>query len=169
MSDARELRRLAAELEHAMRGTPWYGNALVKILEGTSATDAHAQPIAGAHSIWELVLHITAWTREATHRLQGGVPAEPADGDWPDAPYAPSESQWEAAQARLISAHEAVIATISRLDPAELDAPPIQGKGGGVATGVKHRVLVHGLAQHHAYHGGQIALLRRAQTGPIAE
>ncbi|MBI3792268.1 MAG: DinB family protein [Gemmatimonadetes bacterium] len=165
MTEARELKRLAAELDHGMRGTPWHGNALTTILEGVTADVAFAHPIAGAHSIWELVLHITAWTHETTHRLRGGVPGEPGEGDWPAAPLAPSESQWGAAQTRMIAAHEALLATIARLDPAELDAPPIHGKG-SMGTGVKHRVLVHGLAQHHAYHGGQIALLRRAAQAP---
>lgn len=169
MTDPRELRRLAAELEHAVRGTPWHGPSLVKLLEGATPTEASAHPLAGAHSIWELVLHMTAWTREATHRLQGGMPAEPADGDWPDVPHVASLAQWEAAQARLIAAHEALLATITRLDPAELDALPIQGRDAALGTGVKHRVLVHGLAQHHAYHGGQIALLRRVQAVPTAE
>ena len=169
MSDPRELRRLAAELEHAVRGTPWHGSSLVTLLEGSTPDEAFAHPIPGAHSIWEIVLHLTAWTHEATHRLQGGEPFEPAQGDWPATPHAPSAAQWTAAQTRLITAHEVLLATITRLDPAELDAPPIQGRNAALGTGVKHRVLVHGLAQHHAYHGGQIALLRRAQVEPATE
>lgn len=39
---------------------------------------------------------------------------------------------------------------------------PLVGEGAEPGANMKHRVLVHGLAQHHAYHGGQIALLRRA-------
>lgn len=162
MTEPRELVRMAAELDHAVRGTPWHGNALMKILEGTTAAEAFAHPIAGAHSIWELVLHMTAWTHETTHRLRGGVPGEPGDGDFPNVPQAATGPHWEAAQARLLSAHDALLATIRRLDPAELDARPIPGKAGEFGVGVKHRVLVHGLSQHHAYHGGQIALLRRA-------
>ncbi len=166
---ARDLVRLAAELDHAVRGTPWHGSSIAQLLEGTTPTEAHAHPIAGAHSIWELVLHMTAWTHEATLRLRGGEPGEPRDGDWPDVPPAPSATQWDAALTRWLAAHEALLATITRMDPADLEAPPIHGRHAAMGTGVKHRVLVHGLAQHHAYHGGQIALLRRAQAVPAAE
>lgn len=169
MTESREIRRFVAELDHAMRGTPWHGNSLVKTLEGTTPEEAFAHPIPGAHSIWEIVLHLTAWTHEATHRLQGGAPYEPAQGDWPATPHAPSVGQWEAAQVRMITAHEVLIATLTRMDPADLEAPPIKPRHEAQGAGVKHRVLVHGLAQHHAYHGGQIALLRRAQAAPAPE
>ena len=162
MTEAEERRRVAAELDHAVRGTPWHGSSLVKLLRGVTASHAIAHPVKGAHSIWELVLHVTAWTHETTHRLRGGAPGDPADGNFPATPHHPTEPLWEAAQARLIAAHEAVLATIAHLEPGELDARPLVGEGGEPGANVKHRVLVHGLAQHHAYHGGQIALLRRA-------
>jgi uncharacterized damage-inducible protein DinB len=69
----------------------------------------------------------------------------------------------------MITAHEVLIATLTRMDPADLEAPPIKPRHEAQGAGVKHRVLVHGLAQHHAYHGGQIALLRRAQAAPAPE
>ena len=163
----RELTRLRAELDHAMRGTPWHGNAFTTNLHGVTAADAHAHPIAGAHSIWELVLHVAAWTREGARRLRGAAPEEPAVGDWPPAPPTAREADWVAARAELAAAHDDVLAAIDALDAARLDDPPVQARDPSVTTAVKHRVLVHGLAQHHAYHGGQVALLRRA-LGPRA-
>lgn len=167
--ESRDLVRMAAELDHGMRGNPWHGKALMELLAGLTAEQAWAHPLPGTHSIWEQVLHITAWTHETTHRLRGGLPGEPGEGDWPSQPHEPTEPQWEAAKTRLLAAHEALLATLTRMDPAEFEEKPIQGKVPGYGTGVKHRVLVHGLAQHHAYHGGQIALLRRAvQAGATA-
>lgn len=166
MTEPRELKRLAAELEHAARGTPWHGASLAKLLDGVTAVEAFGHPIRGAHSIWEIVLHLVAWTHEATHRLRGGLPGDPADGDWPDVPHGPNEEKWESARGRLITAHEALLATIVRMDPDDLDAPAIPLRDHAQGIGVKHRVLVHGIAQHHAYHGGQIALLRRALHPP---
>ena len=139
---------------------------LSTLLAGVTPDEAHAHPIAGAHSIWELVRHMSAWTQEAAQRLRGGVPALPVIGDFPPAPAAADTgrwaSQWGAALAELIASHEDFLATLDALDPAALDAPAIPTRDPSHGTGVKHRVLVHGLAQHHAYHGGQIALLRKA-------
>ena len=158
----RELTRLRAELEHAMRGTPWHGNSFITNLHNVTAADAFTRPVAGAHSIWELTLHVASWTRECARRLRGRAPETPPDGDWPAAPKKPTDDAWAAAHAELIAAHEDVMAAIEALDPARLDDPPVPAREGSGSTGVKHRVLVHALAQHHAYHGGQVALLRRA-------
>jgi hypothetical protein len=68
---------LATDLERAVSGQPWHGPSLAMLLEGVTARDAAAHPIAGAHSIWELALHLTAWTDEVARRLGGAAPSEP--------------------------------------------------------------------------------------------
>ena len=60
------------QLNETHAGDPWYGSSRTRVLAGITAHDAAAHPIANGHSIWELVLHMTAWTRETTRRL-GGV------------------------------------------------------------------------------------------------
>ena len=47
-------------------------------------------PIPGAHTIWEIVLHLTAWTREVDRRVLGGEPRFPEEGDWPAHPGTPA-------------------------------------------------------------------------------
>jgi hypothetical protein len=47
-------------------GDPWYGAAIMEVLEGITHQQAAARPIPGAHNIWELVLHMTGWVREVT-------------------------------------------------------------------------------------------------------
>ena len=157
---------MRAELDHAARGNPWHGSPLSTLLEGVTPAEAPAHPIAGAHSIWELVRHMSAWTQEAAQRLRGGVPALPMIGDFPPVPAFPhaaqGTAQWAAARAELTASHEDFLAALDALEPAALDAPAVPTRDPAHGTGVKHRVLVHGLAQHHAYHGGQIALLRMA-------
>ena len=153
---------MRAELDHAVRGNPWHGKPLTEILKGTTSDEAHAHPIPGVQSVWEYVLHIASWTREAASRLRGNVPALPASGDWPSVPAQPSAAGWTAAVADLEAAHEELLAVLDALDPAALDADALATRDPSHGTGVKHRVLLHGLSQHHAYHGGQIALLRRA-------
>ena len=85
-----EIDRIADQLERAYRGDPWYGPSLRSVLAGIRAEDAARHVIPGAHSIWEIVLHLTGWQREVARRLRDGVCREPAGGDWPAAPE-PSE------------------------------------------------------------------------------
>ena len=53
-----ELRRLEEQLERTLEGGAWHGPSVLEVLEGVTAAQAAAHPIAGAHSIWELVLHL---------------------------------------------------------------------------------------------------------------
>lgn len=53
--------QIADELRRAFYGEAWHGDSLFEILRGVTAAQAAARPITNAHSIWELVLHISAW------------------------------------------------------------------------------------------------------------
>ena len=75
--------RLAEQVEGALSGPAWHGASLEENLKGLTPELAAARPVPEAHSIWELVLHITAWAGEVTRRLAGAEPAMPAEGDWP--------------------------------------------------------------------------------------
>ena len=67
-------------------GPAWHGAALAENLHGLTAQEAAARPIAGGHTIWEIVLHTAAWAREVHRRLQSGHPDLPLEGDWPAGP-----------------------------------------------------------------------------------
>jgi len=65
-----ELQRLEEQLERALEGEAWHGPSLLEVLEGVSAHQAAAHPIAGAHSIWELVLHLCSDSVIPPNRLK---------------------------------------------------------------------------------------------------
>lgn len=152
-------------LRRAFRGDAWHGPALRDAVRGVHPAEAAARPIPGAHSIREIVLHAAAWTEEVARRLEGGVPALPERGDWPAA-AADEETAWAEALALLDAAEGRLEALLARYPPdrlgelvgsAERDAP--------TGAGVTVAAMLEGLAQHHAYHAGQIVLLRRALQG----
>jgi uncharacterized damage-inducible protein DinB len=157
----REVDRLRRVLEATVEGDPWYGSAIRRILEGVEASHAAARPIDGAHTIWELVAHMTAWTNEVNRRLRGGPHADPAEGDWPAITSTSAES-WQSAQSALARAHASLAATLTAMDDADL-AKQIAG---GQVDAAGHPVSLYdtsvGLLQHDAYHAGQIALLKKA-------
>ncbi len=152
---------LADQVLLAHDGPAWHGAALAENLHGLSAQEAAARPVAGGHSIWEIVLHAAAWAGEVRRRLGGGRPTLPAEGDWP-AVTDTSARAWSAAREHLRASHESLALAV-RAFPAkrwtervgeERDAP--------LGTGVTYAAMVSGLLQHSGYHGGQIGLLRRA-------
>jgi hypothetical protein len=65
-----ELNRLNAQLGKALEGDAWHGPSVIETLEGVTVEQAAAHPIAGAHSIWELVLHLCGTYDLVLRRLE---------------------------------------------------------------------------------------------------
>lgn len=145
---------IADELDRALRGQAWHGSSLCELLEGMTVEEAIQRPIPAGHNIWEIVMHITSWANIATRRITGGRVA-PHDGeDWPHAGDMTAD-RWVAIQSALRQSHENLREAVLGLTDELLaeNAPQSQNSVG---------VLLHGVAQHAAYHGGQIALLKKA-------
>jgi uncharacterized damage-inducible protein DinB len=156
-----ESERIVRELYEAHRGSPWHGPSRAAALADVTVEEAARQPSANGHGIWALVLHMDAWTREVARRMREGGRRVPVEGDWPALPK-PSEAAWKAAVAALEQAHGEVAAAVrqsaaGRLDERVGTSGDVDGAGGGAS----YRVMLHGLAQHDAYHTGQISLLKR--------
>ncbi len=161
----KETDRIADELVRAHHGEPWHGSSARSVLAGVTAVQAAARPIPNAHTIWELVLHASGWRREAARRLDGGAPALPAAGDWPPMPAATTEAAWRRALDDFDAAHRELAAAVSRIAPSRLDELVGGEPSRELGSGVSCYVMLHGVAQHDAYHLGQVALLRKLVTG----
>jgi uncharacterized damage-inducible protein DinB len=155
-----EIDRIAEELRRDQQAAPWHGPSAREVLDGVTATAAAARPVPRAHSIWELVLHLIAWRGEVARRVEGGEPAEPVEGDWPPV-VETSEAAWVRTRARLEESHERLLAALRTLPEGRLD-DPVSRRGDPAGSGVTYHVMLHGVAQHDAYHLGQVSLLKRA-------
>src|SRR5262245_47111322 len=71
LSMEREPARLAHHIKRTVTGPMWHGSALAEVLEGVTPEQATTRPIPGAHTIWELVAHVTAWAEIARARVHG--------------------------------------------------------------------------------------------------
>ena len=151
---------LADEIERGFRGDPWHGSATREILAGLDAAAAARRPIPGAHTIGEIVAHLTVWTRELARRFAGAPPDSPPEGDWPR-PAGANEAEWQAALAALDRAHDELLAAIRRFPADRLALPMGTSRHQALGTGLTFEQTLHGLSQHLAYHTGQIALLRK--------
>jgi uncharacterized damage-inducible protein DinB len=132
---------LKHDLHSVYDGDPWHGSSITAVLAGVDAATAARRSIPNAHTIWELVLHMTGWTREVASRVRGGPIKNPPE-DWPVPETAGGEAAWRAAK------------DLVRWIGDERD--PALGAGQAVGT------MIRGLMQHHTYHEGQIAVLKRA-------
>lgn len=150
-------RVLGDRLRRTVHGPMWHGDALLDVLKGTNAKDAIAHPIAGAHSIWELVLHIAVWARVPLGRIRDGDDgSDPSHADdWPSPPSSPTPAAWKAAVADMVAAYES-LATLA----ATLDDTGLRARVG--AREYDTRTMLAGVVEHGTYHGGQIAILRKA-------
>jgi uncharacterized damage-inducible protein DinB len=145
-------------------GDAWHGPSVLDALEGVTASMAAAHPVPGAHSIWELVLHIAAWRGEVVRRINGAEAADPVEGDWPPVPE-PTETNWSAALDRLQRSHEDVVVAVRSMPRAQLDERVKDDRDSALGPGLSFYTTVHGLVHHDVYHSGQISLLKRALQG----
>jgi uncharacterized damage-inducible protein DinB len=158
---------LRDELRRSLHGPAWHGPALLEALCDISPREAQARPLAGAHSIAELAFHALAWVEEVTRRLDGTAPGLPARGDWPSG----DTSLPLVESIRLLrQAGDTLDETLAAFPASQLTAL-VGGPGRDVTTGsgVSYADMLHGLAQHNAYHGGQIAMLKKALRDTPAE
>jgi uncharacterized damage-inducible protein DinB len=132
-------------------GQPWHGSAFRTLLEGIDDTRAHARPIAGAHTIAELLAHAVAWTMIVDRRLRGEVFAITPDIDFPEA----ANVRWPDLVERADRAHARLLEVVERLRDEDL-AQPVAGKPYSV------EFMLSGLMHHNTYHAAQIAMLKKA-------
>ena len=114
--------RLAKHIHRTVKGPMWHGPALARVLEGVTHEQAAAKPIAAAHSIWEIVLHVSAWAEIAGARITGERLADPAaEEDWPPV-GAEGPDAWRAALERLAESHRRLAADVRGLSDEALGA-----------------------------------------------
>ena len=150
-----ELEFIADQLDAAFDGEAWHGPALMEVLDGIDAKTAAAHPIPGAHSIWELVLHLATWERVIARRIQGEALMPSDEENFPQARA--TEAGWREAIQTLRKTHADLIQLVSEMKESRLN-DRVPGKDYDL------RFMLTGAVQHAAYHGGQIALLKKAQV-----
>ncbi|TDQ10384.1 DinB family protein [Pedobacter metabolipauper] len=143
----------ANELRKGYIGDAWHGMNISSIISSVKYDQAFKHPIPNAHSIAELVLHLTSWTEEVDSRLMGNLSKDPVKGDWP-MPKEETAQEWDFIVSDFHIANEKLLnlaMTMPSDQWTEFVVP--------VDPGLSHFELLNGLVQHHAYHAGQISLL----------
>ena len=148
-----EISRIADQLKRAFEGDAWHGPAVLEVLEGVNARSAAAKPIRGAHSVWEIVLHIAAWDGAIRRRMAGQALQLSDEQDFPPVKDV-SDAAWRGAVENLKQRHAELIQALLAMPDYRLTAQ-VPGKD------YDFYHMLHGAAQHELYHAGQIALLKK--------
>jgi len=154
--DGNKDRKLREQLERLIR----QGNAFTPLsqLFDSIAYDDTGKRVEGfSHTIWELTEHL----RIALHDLveyskDSHYPSPPwPDGFWPDQPGPSSREEWQESIRQIQALQEEMIAMVQDPDN-DLFEPFV--------ANANHHLLRQAtiVAEHNAYHGGQIALLSKA-------
>jgi len=146
----RPTERLLDQLNRAFGGEAWHGPALRNLLDAVTERQAEAHPIAGAHSILELVLHIATWNDVVAKRVGGTVIESSSVDDWTDV----SKFTWKSAIEELERAQSRLCDAVARLGSDDLEQPAAGSKSSKFTQ-------IAGALQHMAYHAGQIAILKK--------
>jgi len=149
----REAVRISFQMKQAFMGEAWHGPAVAEMLPEIGFKKAVTKPLATAHSIWEIVLHLLATQRVIANRL-GGIALELSpEEDWPSV-NAISEDKWESDLRKLIEGDEDLRACVAVFPDDQLDLPLVAGGSSAYNN-------FHGYVQHTVYHLAQIGLLSK--------
>lgn len=155
--------RIANQLRSVFDGEAWHGPSLRELLSDVISEQAKARPLASAHSIWELVLHIEVWTRYAQEAMHGApippfVDNMPPEQNWPLIKDS-SAAGWKAATEKVLRAGSDLAKEIESFGDERL-RETVPGRT------YEFERLLRGSVQHCVYHSGQIAILKKALSNP---
>jgi uncharacterized damage-inducible protein DinB len=126
-----------------------------------TAEEANWRPGPRRKSIWDLTLHIAYWKYAVRRRLEHRTASDRSarfdrvPSNWPKPPQSADAQAWTADVALLRSEHEKLLKAIASVRP-----PQLMRKSGGKGEWT-YAELILGIAQHDAYHIGQIQMLKR--------
>lgn len=148
-----EVQRILEHYNAVLNGEPWHGDPIWQILESVSVGQACARPLPKAHTIWEIVMHMTFWESVVIMRLAGERAGLVEELNFPAMPI-PSEESWRKTLDEFRHSNESFRRSLQQLDPARLHDLSAAGKRTFYGE-------AHGIIEHHVYHAGQIALLQK--------
>jgi uncharacterized damage-inducible protein DinB len=136
----------------------WHGGpTAVGSVRGVTLAQALWSPAPGRKSVWQLALHIAYWDYAVRRRLEGGTGARfgRTPSNWPQVPDRADDNAWAEDVRLLKSEHAQLAATIAKIPSSRYKTALPGGKRWTIGE------LIVGIAQHDAYHTGQIQLLKR--------
>lgn len=144
---------IADQISRAFRGGSWHGPSVREVLAGVSAEDAAAHPIPGAHSIWEIVLHMIGGYDMVLRRVRGERVQLSPEEAWPPVTEF-SAVAWRESQDTLEHLNQQLQSAVR--------AFPVEYLSEELGSEYPTYIQFCGAPQHDLYHAGQIVMLKKA-------
>jgi len=149
--------RILDQYDRALAGDAWHGDNVWKILAEVRPEQAFQRVLPESHSIWELVAHMTFWETQVARSLRREPDLPVEELNFPPMPEATAQN-WRKALDQFRRSNEEFRSELAKIQDSQLDEP-LSSPDKSVY------VELHGVIQHHLYHAGQIAILRKNLTG----
>jgi uncharacterized damage-inducible protein DinB len=150
-----EINRLIRTIEATYNGKPWFGDNILKQLEGIDATKASLIPEKLNHSIAEIIHHMMAWRLFVVEKLKGNTEYEvwETDLDWVKI-TSMNDENWTDLKGKLAKNQQILIETILKKAENQMENK-VDNRP------YNFRLMLQGIIQHDIYHIGQISLVRK--------
>jgi len=140
--------RIADSYRAATVKAAWYGPSLAELLAQISAELATTPPVAGAHSISELLQHLLLWNERIRNTSpSNSLPPWQPEQDWAEPPI-----PWNELVPRWNQSRQLLEEKIRNFPIQDL-AKQVPGRN------YSYETLFHGVVEHTIYHSGQIAMV----------
>ena len=144
----------ADQIEKSITGPAWYGLSLVEAIKDVNAEQALVRLDDSSHSIWQQIWHLNNWIAVFHNRLNGKEMAWlPEEEDWPSTKDL-NEKEWKNTRDTVVASHKRFVEQARKLSDSQLNQQ-VPGKDYSFAY------MLQGIAQHVAYHVGQIVLVKK--------
>jgi len=151
----KEIQSISRNLQNILDGEPWFGRPIYAILDEIDATKVNIKPNEKSHSLTELLYHMNTWTEFILKSLEKAGRDEMTaieEMDWRS--IDPATHSWEKGLTEFRSLNEKIIQLLNDKDDSLLKEMVDFRK-------FNFRFMLNGLIQHHIYHLGQIAYIKK--------
>jgi uncharacterized damage-inducible protein DinB len=150
-----ELNSIITRMKDTFDGAPWYGKAVMKVLQEVDPSKVYIKPNDNSHSLIELLYHMLTWENFTLEQLQESDKLNPEAYqllDWRETN--PEIHTWNTGIAELTAAHNKIIELLENASESVLNRS-VRFRDYDM------RYLLKGLIEHNIYHAGQIAYLQK--------
>ena len=147
-----ETANIIHSFKKTLQGEPWYGQPVMAILNDIDPAVVFKKPTDASHSLIDILYHMITWTEFTVNRLDKEETDDSDAMDWRT--INPAEHSWEKGLAQFKTANDRIIEILETKEDDFLEEKVD-------FRNYNTRYLLNGLIQHHIYHLGQIAYIKK--------
>lgn len=144
-----ELANIIALLENTFEGKPWHGPSVIDVLKEIDPSSTSVKS-GKAHTIAQLVSHMTVWRTFVAARLEGEKFKITEEMNFPENP------DWNQSVADLKTSQQKLLKALHAFPENKLHELVFSAK-----YDYTYYAMIHGAIHHDLYHLGQIIILQR--------